>query len=57
MPKRGKKYIEAKTKIIAEAKNDLATAVKTVIHHMPNLMKQLMSLSALVLTQGMQIRW
>jgi len=31
MPKRGKKYIEAKTKIIAEAKNDLATAVKAVI--------------------------
>lgn len=31
MPKRGKKYIEAKTKIVAEAKNDLAAAVKAVI--------------------------
>lgn len=31
MPKRGKKYIEAKTKIIAEAKNDLAAAVKAVV--------------------------
>ncbi len=31
MPKRGKKYIEAKTKVIAEAKNDLATAVKAVV--------------------------
>ncbi|RPJ17807.1 MAG: 50S ribosomal protein L1 [Desulfobacteraceae bacterium] len=31
MPKRGKKYIEAKTKVVAEAKNDLAAAVKAVI--------------------------
>lgn len=31
MPKRGKKYTEAKTKINAEAKNDLAAAVKAAI--------------------------
>jgi large subunit ribosomal protein L1 len=31
MPKRGKKYIEAKTKIVAEAKNDLSAALKAVI--------------------------